>query len=90
MRKGGGGGSPNGFKLGTFIGRFPNDGTASMAVKGLNKILDFSFYDILPLKIWKKVPESDARSVSSTRTFRRALTASLDSCAEVKSAPSVA
>ena len=26
----------------------------------------------------------------STRTFRRALTASLDSCAEIKSAPSVA
>ena len=29
-------------------------------------------------------------SIISTRTFRRALTASLDSCAEIKSAPSVA
>ena len=29
-------------------------------------------------------------SLISTRTFRRALTASLDSCAEIKSAPSVA
>ena len=29
-------------------------------------------------------------SLISTRTFRRALTASVDSCAEIKSAPSVA
>ena len=29
-------------------------------------------------------------SLNSTRTFRRALTASLDRCAEIKSAPSVA
>ena len=29
-------------------------------------------------------------SLISIRTFRRALTASLDSCAEIKSAPSVA
>ena len=41
-------------------------------------------------RVWRKVPESDARSVISTRTFRRALTASVDSCAEIKSAPSVA
>ena len=40
-------------------------------------------YDILP---WRRVPESDARSVISTRTARKALTASLDSCAEIKSA----
>ena len=26
----------NDFKLGTFIGRFPSDGEASIAVKGLN------------------------------------------------------
>ena len=39
--------------------------------------------------LWRKVPESDARSVISTRTFRRALTASVDSCAERKSTPSV-
>ena len=31
-----GGGSLNGFKFGTFIGRFPSDGAARMAVKGLN------------------------------------------------------
>ena len=37
-----------------------------------------------------KVPESDAQSVISTQTFRRALTASVDSGAEIKSAPSVA
>ena len=37
-------------------------------------------------RVWRKVPESDARSVISTQTFRRALTASVDSCAEVKSA----
>ena len=30
------------------------------------------------------------RSLISTRTFRRALNASVDSCAEIKSAPSVA
>ena len=41
-------------------------------------------------RVWRKVPESDVRSVISTRTFRRALTASVDSCAELKSAPSVA
>ena len=44
-------------------------------------------YDIL---LWWKVPESGARSVISTQTFRRALTTSVDSCAEIKSAPSVA
>ena len=36
------------------------------------------------------MPESDARSVISTRTFRRALTASVDSGVEIKSTPSVA
>ena len=36
-------------------------------------------------RVWKKVPESDARSVINTQTFRRALTASVDSCAEIKS-----
>ena len=41
-------------------------------------------------RVWRKVPESDARSVISTQTFWRALTASVDSCAEIKSAPSVA
>ena len=30
-----GGTGLNGFNFGTFIGRFPNDGAASMAVKGL-------------------------------------------------------
>ena len=33
--KGGGKKSLNGFKFGTFIGRFPSDVVASMAVKGL-------------------------------------------------------
>ena len=37
-------------------------------------------------RVWRKVPENDARSVISTRTCRRALTASVDSCAEIKSA----
>ena len=32
---GGGGGRLNDFKFGTFIGRFPSDGSASRAVKGL-------------------------------------------------------
>ena len=32
---GGGGGSLNGFKFGTSVGRFPSDGAANMAVKGL-------------------------------------------------------
>ena len=41
-------------------------------------------------RVWRKVPESDDRSVISTQTFRRALTASMDSCAEIKSTPSVA
>ena len=41
-------------------------------------------------RVWRKVPESGARSVASTKTFRRALTASLDSCAEIKNDPSVA
>ena len=40
--------------------------------------------------LWWKVSESDDRSVISTQTLRRALTASVDSCAEIKSAPSVA
>ena len=40
-------------------------------------------YDILPLE--EEVPESDARSVINTQTFRRrALTASVDSCADIK------
>ena len=34
---GGGGGALNDFKFGTFIGHFPNEGVASMAVKGLKK-----------------------------------------------------
>ena len=29
-------GSLNAFRFGTFTGRFPSDGSASMAVKGLN------------------------------------------------------
>ena len=41
-------------------------------------------------RVWRKVPESDARSVISTQTFRRALTASMNSCAEIKSIPLVA
>ena len=45
-------------------------------------------------RVWRKVPESGARSVArsviNTQTFQRALTASVDSCAEIKSAPSVA
>ena len=41
-------------------------------------------------RVWRKVLESDARSVISTQTFRGALTASVDSCAEIKSATSVA
>ena len=41
-------------------------------------------------RVWRKVPESDARSVIRTQTFRRALTAPADSCAEIKSADSVA
>ena len=40
-------------------------------------------------RVWRRVPESDARSAISTRTIRRALTASLDNCVEIKSAPSV-
>ena len=40
-------------------------------------------YDILP-------SENGARGEISTRTFRRALTASVDSCVVMKSAPSVA
>ena len=38
-------------------------------------------------RVWRKVPESDTRSVVSTQTFRRALSTSVDSSAEVKSAP---
>ena len=39
-------------------------------------------------RVWRKVPESDARSVISTQTFWWALTVSpVDSCAEIKSAP---
>ena len=41
-------------------------------------------------RVWRKVLESGARSVTSTQTFRRALIASVGSCAEIKSAPSVA
>ena len=46
-------------------------------------------------KVWRKVPESGAQGVGcfqrliSTQTFRRALTASVDCCAEIKNAPSV-
>ena len=36
-------------------------------------------------RVWRKVPESDARSVISAQTFERALTA--DRYAEVQSAP---
>ena len=34
-------------------------------------------------RVWRKVPESDARSVISTQTFRRALTAAVGSCEEI-------
>ena len=30
----------NGFKVGTFTGRFPSDGAASMAMKGLMNAID--------------------------------------------------
>ena len=36
-------------------------------------------------RVWRKVPENDARSMVSTRTFRRELTGSVDSCAEMVS-----
>ena len=36
--KGGGGGGLNDFKSGTFIGRFPSDGAASTAAKGLIQV----------------------------------------------------
>ena len=39
---------------------------------------------VISLSTLLKVPESAARSVISTRTFRRAPTASLDSCAEIR------
>jgi len=35
--------SPNGFEFGTFTGRFPSDGAASMAVKRLIKHKRFMF-----------------------------------------------
>ena len=38
-------------------------------------------------RVWRKVPDSGARSVISTQILHRSLTASLDSCAEIKSAP---
>ena len=41
-------------------------------------------------RVWRKVPESNARIVISTQTFRRVLTALVDSCAEIKSALAVA
>ena len=41
-------------------------------------------------RVWRKVLENGARGEISTQIFHRALTASLDSCAEIKSAPSVA
>ena len=44
----GGGGSLNDFKFGTFIGRFPSDCLASMAVKGL--ILPASSHTPLPIE----------------------------------------
>ena len=37
------GGGLKDLKLGTFIGRFPSDGAASKAVKGLNNLVFFSF-----------------------------------------------
>ena len=40
-------------------------------------------------RVWRKVSECGARSVISTKTFRKALTASVDSCAQIKRAPSV-
>ena len=36
--------SRNGFKFGTFIGCFQSDGTASMAVKGVNLMSLLSFH----------------------------------------------
>ena len=38
--------SLNNFKIGTFIGRFPGDGAANMAVKGLIKKKKSSFFII--------------------------------------------
>ena len=38
VKRGGGGGSFNDFKFGIFIGRFPNDCAASMAVKELMEL----------------------------------------------------
>ena len=34
----------NGFKFGTFIGHFPSDGVASMAVKGLNTLCNLQHF----------------------------------------------
>ena len=40
-------------------------------------------------RVWRKMPESDARSVISAQTFQREPIVSVDTCAEIKNAPSV-
>ena len=58
--------------------------------KPLSHTLSLSFRGVTKSgRVWRKVPECGARSVISTQTFRKALTASLDSCAQIKRAPSV-
>ena len=39
----------NGFRLGTFIGRFPSDGVGSMAVKGLMGLVWFGVVVVVVL-----------------------------------------
>ena len=47
MRIGRGPKSLNGFRFGTFIGRFPSDGVGSMVVKGLMGLVWFGFWLLL-------------------------------------------
>ena len=47
----GGGGSFNYFKFGTFIGRFPSDAAASMAVEGLSLYVFGSCFRVLAVLV---------------------------------------
>ena len=60
----------NYFKFGTFIGRFPNDGAASTAVKRL--ILKINVMHGTPIMTYTRKNSTDRALVPKSHVFRKA------------------
>ena len=69
----------NDLKFGTFIGRFPRDGAACMAVKGLSTTVDLNSLDTVH-RLQKMPASNDTfnRVMATTETARDSLSLSLE------------